>query len=312
MNRINRFLYRYKLTRCIDYIDFTFLLPSLRYFPANVSERLSRYRGVMRYLLDMDWRSISIGYPHIKNDTRKALGLMCDRPIDLDRKLVKRFIHQSREEMEAIFFSGKKNWPKNVIFENLESLISVKKRGKGIILLGAHYDSCIAGITFFGRRGFTVNIFFDEIVYDPRVPKYIRKFFRTKYGNIAKYLNGGVFISKKNMKDIYGRLSKGEMFIVVSDVLNFPRGVKVRFMNRECIAPYGALRIALKTGSYLGAFATLHEGDSVYRTICASPTLMSEVEDPEETLRKYYSFLSDIMLKSPERWWACDKLLEFK
>jgi len=312
MNRINRFLYKCKLTKCIDYMDFTFLLPSFRYFPTNVSERLSKYRGMMRYLLDMDWRSVSIGYPHIREDTRNALALIMNDRTDLERKVVKRFIHQSREEMEALFFQGKEGWPNKVLYENLESFLSVKEQGHGLIVLGAHYDSCGAGAAFFGKQGFTVNILFDEIVYDPRVPQHIQRFFKTKYGNIGKYLNGGEFIPKKNLKEIYSRLSRGEMVIALSDVMNLPQGVKVRFMNRECIAPSGALRISLKTNSYLGAFATLHEGSGVYRTICAPPTLMAGAKDPEEILRKYLTFLSDIMLQSPERWWACDKFLEFK
>ena len=133
-----------------------------------------------------------------------------------------------------------------------------------------------------------------------------------KYGSITKYLNGGAFITKKNMKGIYDRLSKGEVLIILSDVLNFPDGVKVRFMDRECIAPSGAIRISLKTNAYLSAFVTLHEGSGIYKTICATPTLISEAGDPEKALQGYYSFLSNMMMKAPERWWACDKLLEFK
>lgn len=312
IGRLNKFLYGSGITKCIDFLDFSFLLPSLRFFPVRMSERLSKYRGLARYYLDMDWRSISVGRPHIKDDTKKALSLISADKSDLTKRVVQRFINQSREEMEAVFFAGKKKWPKEVLYENIEGLIAARESGRGLILLSSHYDSCVAGITFLGRRGFTVNIFFDEIVYDPRVPKYLQRFFMKKYGNMAKHLNGGIFISMRNIKDIYGRLSKGETFIVVADVMNFPQGVKVSFMNTECIAPSSALRIALKTNSYLGAFVTMHEGNGVYRMVFASPTLVSQAGDPEKVFRGYYAFLNDCMMKSPERWWVCDKLLEFK
>jgi lauroyl/myristoyl acyltransferase len=304
-------LYKHKIVRCVDRIDYRFLLPSLYYLPVSISERLAQCRGLMRYALDVDWRSVAVGRPHIKRDTERALKFICGENAYGRNMLLKRFMHQSREEMEAIFYRGKENWPRKVVFENLESFQSVREQKKGLVLLSAHYDSSIAGITFLANEGFTVNIFFDDIVYDPQVPEYIRSFFRTKYRNIEKYLNGGIFISKKNLKDIYGRLSEGQTFIVVSDVLNRPQGIKVQFMKKECTAPYGALKIPLKTNSYLGAFITLWEGKGVYRTICAAPTLVSEAENPVEVVRGYYRFLTDMILTAPERWWASDKLLEF-
>jgi len=312
ISKVNKFLYRSRLIRCIDFLDFSLLLPSLRFFPVRMSEQLSKYRGLVRYFLDMDWRSISIGQPHIRHDTRQALSMICTNDSDLENKVVQRFINQSREEAEAVFFAGKNKWPREIIFDNIEPLITARETGKGLILLSSHYDSCVAGITFLGRKGFRVNIFFDETVYDPRVPKYLQRFFRKKYGNIAKYLNGGIFISMRNIREVYGRLLKGETFIVVSDVLNFPQGIKVKFMNGEYLAPDSTLRMALKTNSYLGAFVALHEGNGVYRMVFASPTLVSEAEDPEKIFRGCYAFLNDCMMKSPERWWVCDKLLEFK
>lgn len=311
VDRLTAFLYKSRLIRCIDYVDYRFLLPSLYYLPVRMSERLVQWRGLIRYALDMDWRSVAVGHPHIKRDTEKALKFLCGEHVYNRKMVLERFIHQSREEMEAIFYRGKENWPRKVIFENFDSFLSIREQKRGLVLLSAHYDSCIAGITFFGNKGFTVNIFFDDIVYDPQVPQYMQRFFRTKYKNIEKYLNGGIFISKNNLKDIYSRLSKGEIFIVVSDVLNQPQGIKVQFMNKECTAPYGALKIPLKTNSYLGAFITLWEGNGVYRTICATPALLSEAEDPVEVVRGYYRFLTDIVLKAPERWWASDKLLEY-
>ena len=308
---LTKFLYKNGIIKYIDYVDYRFLLPSLYYLPIRVSEQLAQLRGLMRYVLDMDWRSVAIGRPHVKSDTERALKFLCGENAYVRKMVLMRFIHQSREEMEAIFYRGKGNWPRKVIFENLGSFQAVRERKKGLVLLSAHYDSSIAGITFLANEGFTVNIFFDDIVYDSRVPQYIQDFFRKKYRNIEKYLNGGIFISKKNLKDIYGRLSEGQIFIVVSDVLNRPQGIKVRFMNKECTAPYGALKIPLKTNSYLGAFITLWEGRGVYRTICATPTLISEAENPVEVVRGYYQFLTDMILKAPERWWASDKLREF-
>jgi lauroyl/myristoyl acyltransferase len=312
LSRLNQFLYRSRIIKGIDFLDFSFLLPALRFLPARMSEQLSKYRGLVRYFLDMDWRSISMGQPHIRQATKEALSRICTNCSDLEKKVAQRFINQSREETEAVYFAGKKKWPREIIFDNIEPLVALRETGRGLVLLSAHYDSCVAGITFLGRKGFRVNIFFDEIVYDTRVPKYLQRFFRKKYSNMARYLNGGNFISMRNISEIYRRLSKGETFIVVSDVMNFPNGIKVNFMNDEYTAPDGALRIALKTNSYLGAFVTLYEGNGVYRMVFSPPTLVSRADDPGKAVQGCYAFLSGYMMKSPERWWVCDKLLEFK
>ena len=111
VDRLTAFLYKSRLIRCIDYVDYRFLLPSLYYLPVRMSERLVQWRGLIRYALDMDWRSVAVGHPHIKRDTEKALKFLCGEHVYNRKMVLERFIHQSREEMEAIFYRGKENWP---------------------------------------------------------------------------------------------------------------------------------------------------------------------------------------------------------
>jgi lauroyl/myristoyl acyltransferase len=311
MRAVVSFLYRTGLIRLIDYLDTRLLMPPLRHLPIGLAERIANWRGRYRYILDMDWRSIALGQPRVRAETEKALEVLCGPGTDIRSRVRSRFLHQSREEMEATFFAGRKDWPRKVVYENLESFRAVQEEGRGLVLLSAHFDSCVAGITFLGSEGFRVNIYYDDIVYDSRVPRHIQDFFRYKYGGMESRANGGTMVAKSALKDVYARLLKGELFVMVSDVLNRPEGVPVTFLNRPCAAPLGTLRIAQKTDSSLGAFVTRWEGKGVYRTICATPPRLSPATEPEAVLAKYYAFLSEQILASPERWWASDKMLEF-
>ncbi len=301
-----------KLLRWLDILDFVLVLNALKHLPVPIAEWLSNIRGFIRYVFDLDWRSTSIGFPFVRGNTMKAYSsFIC--PPDKHKKVRERFIHQAREELEAKFIScRKKQWPVKVVYENIASLNKVRQEGRGLILLAAHFDSSIAGSTFLGDLGFDVNIFYDDIVYDSRVPMTFQKFFREKYKAIQTHYNKGIFISRRNIREIYPRLKKGEIFILMSDVLNVSGALSVEFLNQRYEASDKALRLALKTGAYIGAYVTVWEGHGSYRTILSDPVLPSRSMGPNYAIQQGYTFLSEFILKSPERWWVADTLVGFK
>lgn len=301
-----------KLLRGLDILDFALILNALKHLPVPVAEWLSNIRGQVRYAFDLDWRSTSIGYPFVRGNTLKAYNSFTGSP-DNHKKARERFIHQSREELEAKFIScGKKQWPAKVVYENLASLNKVRQEGRGLILLAAHFDSSVAGSAFLGDLGFDVNIFYDDIVYDGRVPMTFQKFFREKYKAMQTHYNKGTFISRRNIREIYPRLMKGEIFILMSDVLNVSGTLSVEFLKQRYEASDKALRLALKNGAYIGAYVTVWEGHGSYRTILSDPVLPSQAMDPNYAIQKCYTFLSEFILKAPERWWVADTLVGFK
>lgn len=312
MMNIASFIYKTRLNNIIDFLDYVVVLRLMCSLPVRTAERLAALRGHLRYFFDLDWRSSCLGYPFVREKTLRAFSSFID-PSSIDKKVQGRFVHQSLEELEAMLFSRHgKNWPREVIYENIEPLKIIQEEGKGIILLTAHFDSSVAGSVFLGDLGVNVNIYYDEIVYDSRVPCYFQNFFRKKYSAIKSHYNDGDFISRKNLKGLHRRLKQGEVFIWLYDVLlNLPGRINVRFLGKNYRAPDNALRIALSTGSYIGAYVTIREGDGNYRTVFSKPVLPSELDDPGDAIREACSFLSGWILKSPERWWAADTLCDY-
>jgi lauroyl/myristoyl acyltransferase len=284
----------------------------LKKLPLTVAEHIAILRGRLRYYLDLDWRSSCLGHPFVRQKTFEAFSSM-DVDTQCQNKVKERFVSQSREELEAKLFScTNSGWPRKISYENLHYLYEIQKEGKGIILLTAHFDSSVAGSIFLGNLGFNVNIFYDEIVYDARVPQFFQKFFSSKYSAMQSHYNKGIFISKKNIKHIYPRLKEGQIFVWLSDILNVGGEIEIEFLHRHFMVPDAALRIALRTGSYVGAYIVKWEESGRYRMIFSKPCLPSALEKPEKALRECYVFLSSSILSCPERWWVADKMLEFK
>lgn len=315
LNILRSFIYKTKIFYILDCFDFLIFLNILKFLPIGFAEFLSKVRGYCRYALDLDWKSSCFGYYFMRDATRKAIiTLTTSSESDVEKKVIARFIHQSREELEAKLFSlnNTAKWPKKVEYNNLEYLYAIQKQGHGIILLTAHFDSSIAGSIFIGNLGFNVNIFYDEIVFDSRVLRLFRNYFRSKYSAMQSHYNHGIFISRKNLKTIYNRLKRREVFVWLSDVLNVPGKIDVLFLNKQYKVSDNALRLAMKTNSYVGAYVTIWEGEGRYKTYLSKPVLPSALTDPEIVIRDCYSFLSHHILKSPERWWIADALQEFK
>lgn len=313
MNPLISGMYRTRLYRVFDFIDYSLVLNILKYLPIRVSERLALFRGIIRYFFDLDWRSSCLGYPFLKQNTARAFSAFLDSPSP-EKMVLERFMHQSREELEGKLFSQhRKHWPVEVTYENFAAFQRISEEGKGIILLTAHFDSSIAGSVFLGDLGFNINIFHDEVVYDSRVPGVFQRFFREKYRGMQSRYNCGTFIQRRNLREIYYRLEKGEVFVWLHDVvLNMEGKIDVEFLKEHYKAPNSALKIARDTGSYIGAYVTLWEGSGRYRTIFSEPRLPSQFQNPAEVLRECYAFLSDAILRRPERWWIADTLCEYK
>lgn len=314
MSILTRVFYRLRLYLLVEYLDFRLFLRLLRGLPIELAECLSRVRGYVRYLLDLDWKSTCLGYPFMRDRTREALvSIFGIERVNAERLVISRFIHQSREEYEAMMFSTKgKGWPKKAVFENLKPIQQLQQNRKGIVFLTAHFDSSVAGSIFIGDLGYNVNIFYDDIVFDRRVKNFIQEFFRNKYSGMQSHFNSGTFISAKDLRSIYKRLKDGEIFIWLSDVMNTGNRIVVNFLGHEFYANDGPLRIAMKTDSALSAYITEWLGKGEYKTTFMTPLMPNSLSNPEKALQDCYDFMSQFITKTPERWWIVDASLDFR
>jgi lauroyl/myristoyl acyltransferase len=251
MDTLRLLIYRTRLFRLLDFLDFALFLNVLKYLPVRLAEKLSALRGSLRYLLDLDWRSSCLGHPFIRGNTAMVYSTLISPP-DVEKAVRDRFVHQSREEMEAKLHT--RRWPRKVEYENLHAIQDVQQTGRGLILLTAHFDSSIAGAAFLGDLGYNVNLFVDEIVYDDRVPAYFQNHFRNKYNAMQDRFNNGVIISQKSLRESYRRLQNGEILVWLYDsILGIPGDIDVDLIKKPYRASDSVLKIARKTGSYIGA-----------------------------------------------------------
>lgn len=311
---LTRVFYKLRLYLIVEYLDFKLFLRLLRRLPVELAEGLSCVRGYVRYILDLDWKSTCLGYPFMRDRTGQALvSIFGIERVNAERLVISRFIHQSREEYEAMMFSFRgKAWPKKTVFDNLEPIQQLQQINKGIVFLTAHFDSSIAGSTFIGDLGYNVNIFYDDIVFDRRVKTFIQEFFREKYSGMQSHFNSGIFISARDLRSIYRRLKHGEIFIWLSDVMNTGNKIVVSFLGHEFYANNGPLRVAMKTDSALSAYITEWLGKGEYKTTFMTPVMPNSLSNPEKALQDCYDFMSQFITKAPERWWIVDTSLNFK
>jgi lauroyl/myristoyl acyltransferase len=312
MDRLTRCIYGTKFYYPLEAVNYS-LLRLCKFLPVSMSEAVARTRGNLRYFLDLDWKSTSLGYPFVRENTEKAMGLISSSGCT-HSSVRERFVHQSREELEGILCSlpvGR--WPQKVEFENIHFVEEVREKGHGLILLTAHFDSSISGSIFLADLGYTVNLFYDDVVYDKAVPFFLRSFFHDKYAAMRRRFNDGDMISRDNLMEVHRRLRKGEILVWLYDILlSRPGTIEVEFLRRRYAAPDSVVKMALQTNSYLGAYLTQWLGNGRYRTSFMKPVLPSENANPNSFIREYYAFLSDFITASPERWWIADALINFK
>jgi lauroyl/myristoyl acyltransferase len=311
MDNMTRCVYRTKLYYPLELINYA-LLRLCKFLPVNISEAAALLRGNMRYFLDLDWKSTSLGYPFIRENTEKAMALISGSAFT-GSSVRERFIHQSREELEGILCSlPAVRWPREAKFEDIRFVEEIRRKGHGMILLTAHFDSSISGSIFLADLGYTVNLFYDDVVYDETLPFFLRSFFRDKYAAMRCRFNSGDMVSRDNLMDVHRRLRKGEILVWLYDILlSRPGRIEVNFLGRRYTAPDSAVKMALQTKSYLGAYVTQWLGNGGYRTSFLKPVLPSEDGGGDSFIREYYAFLSDFIMASPERWWIADALTNF-
>ena len=170
------------LDRAIMWCDFTLFLPLLARLPLRLGHRLAAWRGTLNWVLDREWRSISIGQRYIRAATDQAMmQIVPDLSPSETRGLTRRrFETNSREEFEAYLLMNDRMRELSFSIHGLEDLREQSVRGRGVVLLTMHFDSFIFGIVYLGMTGLVVNAMSSDIVENPLVNSCVRRFFFKK------------------------------------------------------------------------------------------------------------------------------------
>ncbi len=219
-----------------------------------------------------------------------------------------RFVVEAREELEAQLVAAGRVNRLNCAFEPSGAALVGHQRNRGLVLLTPHFDSFFLGVAFLARNGAKVNLMSSAVTQQPGVDAAVTRHFSSKYRGLEHYLNGGkVLHMETGLRQFYRLLERGETLVVLGDAPVLPDGVsaQVNFLGGSRLVAGGALRMAQRTGSDIGAYVCRHLEDNNY-SLALGP--VGPADEPA-SIDAVYAFLGTAIQSSPGRWWGADLLV---
>ncbi len=300
----------WRLVRIVHAMDFKFFLSLLAYLPLKLAYPISAVRGYINGLTGRDWRSVAIGYRHIRRKSIEGYKCLPVEGSELLHKqwIQKRFMVEAREEFEAKLVAAKRVPELSCTFKptSASETCNLNKK-RGLLLLTLHFDSFFVGAAFLARSGGTINFMSSSITDDPRVDTAVQKHFKSKYRGMERYLNGGSIVNLEDgLRPFYRMLEHRQTLIVLGDAPAVSNGVSmtVDFLGEHRKIAGGALKLAQRTGSDIGGYLCYHRGAGKYEIEMSRIGIAS---DPA-SIQHVYDFFSDAITQNPGLWWAVDLL----
>lgn len=298
----------WRWVRLAHRIDFAWFLPFIARLPLPLAYALSNLRGRINSLTGRDWRSVALGFRHIRKQSAVAYASLPGS--DLQRKIWcgQRFETEARDEFEAQLVNHRRLHQLQCEFvpPRAEQLCINRKRG--LILLTPHFDSFYLGIAFLAQAtGSRINSMSSAVSHDPRVEPAVSRHFDQKYRGLEGYLNGGRVPDMENgLRPFYRMLEKLETLVVLADAPVLPNGaaMTVDFLGSRRQLAGGALRLAEHTDSDVGCYVCRYLGAGRY-ALQMGP--VGAAKDPE-TIQQIYRFLGEQIQSQPGLWWGSDLL----
>ncbi len=303
--------------RIVQFLDYGLFLPAIARLPMRAGFVLAAARGGVHFLLDLDWRSISLRRGFVRRRTLNAMKRL--RPHGGEWtwwvKTLQRFVANSREEYEASLL-GRRDMTfllDSARVEGIEPLLEAQRSGVGVVLLTPHFDSYITGIALMGMLGLRINAMTTKVTAHASVFPSIQRYWVEKFRGMARYMNGGeILFYENNMRFFYKALKRGEALVIGGDLPPpSPRSwLDVNFLGKRRKMANGPLRIAQKTGSLICPFACEYKRPGVYHLVC-SPPVDSRDGLAAGTVDGMYEVFNNLIEKKPERWWASDLMTTY-
>ena len=294
--------------RRLHHWDFAVLLPFMARLPIALGHRLAAWRGRFNALAGRDWRSMALGFRHIRSHCVGAYAQLAPGAGNEDhvRWTRERFVAEARDEYEARLTMARR-------VEELQCEIvapfdvrqALCKRERGLVLLTPHYQSFFLGIAFLARAsGARLNSMSSSVTSDPRVDPAVQRHFDDKYRALERYIGGSVPDHETGTRQFYRMLQRHEVLVILADAPVLPDGaaMTVDFLGGPRQLAGGALRMARATGSDVGAFVCRHLGGKRYRIEMSAIGAAND----ERTIADAYRFLGRAIEADPGGWWASD------
>ncbi len=276
--------YLYYLGRCFAFIFYI--------IPLNVGLYIAKLAGQIAFLVLVPYRNIAI------ENLRYAFG---SEKSEAEIRAIARkvFENLAKNAVEMVNFPkiNERNSRKFVTLKNRENLDKAFARGKGVIIITAHFgnwEMLAAGFRLEGYPGVTIGrkIYFDK--YD----KYLNYLRKTHDVNVI-YRDD----SPRKMLKV---LKENRILGIVADQdVDAVEGVFVDFFGHPAYTPAGPAALAAATGAALVPALILRD-DGHHTLIVEEQIELADTGDKEKDLientKRWSTVIESYIRKYPEQW----------
>ena len=244
-----------------------------------------------------------------KEELEKIFSDHLDDPT-LDKIVKKAFIDGFQAELEVLFFSRlhAKNIISLVKCSGLENLDSALSKGKGVMLLFAHFGANQMIMPAVGHRGYKMN----QISAPPMV--WVQKLAEKKFSNMGKKVlelrwKQELSLPVKHInvfgsfKDAFLCLKRNEILGIAIDGGGGKDRIDVDFLGRKALFSTGAIKIAIRTEcTVLPTFMVRDKKG--YNIMIVEPPLKiikgeNEIDTIQKSLASFVKLLEGYVLRYP-------------
>ncbi len=286
-----------KMDSIIDFSGFIIVKSfsvSLRFVPLRLALWMGRRMGGTVYFFNIKRRMIA--YANLKAAfPEKSCG-------ELKRINKAHFENLGMNVIELLKlpFMAKDYLERHVKLENADIIKSCLEKGKGAIVLTAHFGNWEIASLAASLNGYTMSVFAREQKYE-RLNNLLNEF-RQSTG--CRVITKGF-----SVKDIIKTLHNNGMVAMLSDQDAGANGVFVDFFNRPASTAQGIIAFSSKTGATILPSFITRAGIDKHIARVGEPLELINTEEREKdvkvNLQRIAGILEDQVRKFPEQWlWA--------
>ncbi|NQT75024.1 MAG: mitochondrial fission ELM1 family protein [Candidatus Omnitrophica bacterium] len=263
----------------------------LRCMPLAVALWIGRRGGDLACLVNVKRRSIA--YANLKaafpeKDAGEISGISRQHFRNLGMSII---------ELLKVPVMGKGYLGKYVSIENIDRIRAARDKGKGVIILAAHFGNWEISSLATSARGYGMYVF-------AREQKYARL---NNLLNRYREMTGCKVVAKGfSVRDIIKTLHDNGIVAMLADQDAGANGVFVEFLGRPASTAQGAVSFALRTGAIILPSFTLRVGPKGHVLEIGEPLGLINTQDKKKDLKanleKITSILEAFIKRFPDQW----------